>query len=552
MNMTRREALKLGLVGSGALLSPFGFPAIALAQSSPQIPRFQQPFQTPPVLKPVRSDDTFDYYEITMQKQSVNVLPNRPATEVWSYNGSLPGPIMRQPKRRQSVVRFINQLGSSIENGQEIPLKTSVHLHGMASLPQYDGYAEDLTPPGYYKDYYYPNNRAATLWYHDHAVRRTSRHVYMGLASMYIVDYAPEDLCNPADLDLLPQGDYEIPLIIQDKRFDTDGQLVFDDRGQRGIYEDVILVNGVPFPQMDVARRKYRFRVLNASASRTFELAFSREEKTLTKGDSFTIVASDAGLLSMPVTLEAPYKTLRIGVAERYEFVIDFANYSPETKYVYLRNLGYINNLDSEPQALMRFNLTGDRPSDNPPLPTKLGKVTPLQSLLSQVSRTRTLRFERNGGDWKINNRTWDKDFVAADPGLCDVEIWNLVNTGGWTHPVHIHLVDLQLISRNGLPPAPYERGWKDVFVLNDFETVRVIAKFGPHTGKYMMHCHNIVHEDHDMMTQFEVGKGGPSPTSAPAKPLPTPQIGSTPTPSLISTTDFPSKCFIPAPDGCT
>jgi hypothetical protein len=110
----------------------------------------------------------------------------------------------------------------------------------------------------------------------------------------------------------------------------------------------------------------------------------------------------------------------------------------------------------------------------------------------------------------------------------------------------------LQLISRNGLPPAPYERGWKDVFVLNDFETVRVIAKFGPHTGKYMMHCHNIVHEDHDMMTQFEVGKGGPSPTSAPAKPLPTPQIGSTPTPSLISTTDFPSKCFIPAPDGCT
>jgi FtsP/CotA-like multicopper oxidase with cupredoxin domain len=109
------------------------------------------------------------------------------------------------------------------------------------------------------------------------------------------------------------------------------------------------------------------------------------------------------------------------------------------------------------------------------------------------------------------------------------VEIWNLVNAGGgWVHPIHIHFVDLQMLDRNGTPPRPYERGWKDVFALSELETVRVIAKFGRRSGdaiqgKFMMHCHNLVHEDHAMMTQFEIGKGGPNPvTTAPAQPIAT------------------------------
>lgn len=202
MKITRREAIKLGLMGSGSLLLPFGYQSPAFAQFSPQVKPFELPFRTPPVLEPVRSDATTDYYEITMKKARVEILPGR-TTEIWGYNGILPGPIIRQqggpPSEggRQSVVRFINNLDES----------TSIHLHGMASLPQYDGYAEDLIPPGYYKDYIYPNNRASTLWYHDHAVGQTFRHVYWGLASMYIVDDKFEQSLP------LPKGEYEVPLI---------------------------------------------------------------------------------------------------------------------------------------------------------------------------------------------------------------------------------------------------------------------------------------------------------------------------------------------------
>lgn len=510
MKITRREAIKLGLIGGSSLLTPCGFQSPAWAQFSPQIGRFQLPFRIPPVLKPVRSDETTDYYEITMRKSQVEILPGL-STEIWGYNGITPGPTIRQrgglPLRggRQSVVRFINQLDTN----------TVIHLHGMASLPQYDGYAEDFIPSGYYKDYIYPNDRAATIWYHDHTVNRTSRNVYMGLAGMYIV-YDDKELSLP-----LPKEDYDVPLIIQDKRFATDGSLIFDDRGQRSLYGDLILVNGVPWPRMEVANRKYRFRVLNASASRTYQLALSRDEKGLTRGDKLIVIATDAGLISAPVELVAPTNTLRIGIAERYEFIIDFSQYPIGTQ-VFLRNFGLSSNIDSDTrsQAIMRFDIVRQERDDST-IPSELRKVDPIP--VSSVVRTRTFRFERSSGLWQINGRTWEKNRVDANPDFRNVEIWNLVNTGGgWVHPVHVHLVDSQILDRNGRPPLPYERGWKDVFFIGENETVRIIARFGPNQGKYMMHCHNIVHEDHDMMTQFEVGQGGPDPiTAAPAKPLP-------------------------------
>jgi spore coat protein A, manganese oxidase len=380
-------------------------------------------------------------------------------------------------------------------------------LHGMASLPPYDGYAEDLIKPNHYKDYIYPNNRASTLWYHDHAVHNTSRNVYMGLAGMYIVE-------DKFELDLpLPKGEYEVPLIIQDKQFSRDGALIFDDFNRRGVYGDVVLVNGVPWPCMEVANRKYRFRVLNGGASRTFELALST-------GDDLIVIGTDAGLISSPIRT----KTLRIAMAERYGFIIDFSKYPIGTRVV-LNSLPLSVNLDRDLRAtqVMCFDVVRQE-SDDSTIPDPLRVVQPIP--VSSSVRTRTFRFDRNGGEWKINNKTWSKNRVDGNPGFDEVEIWNLVNTGGsWIHPIHIHLVDLQLLDRNNRPPLPYERGWKDVFYLGEGETLRVITRFGPNIGKYMMHCHNIVHEDHDMMTQFEVGKGGIDPMSVPAKPLPAPPL---------------------------
>jgi len=507
MKITRRQAIKLGLIGSGVLLYPWGSESLAVTQFSPQIKPFELPFRIPPVLKPVRSDATTDYYEITMQKAQVEILPGL-KTEIWSYNGMFPGPTIRQrgglqkEGGRQSVVRFINKLGNTIEAGKEVSIDTSIHLHGMASLPQYDGYANDLIPPGCYKDYIYPNNRASTLWYHDHAVHHTSRNVYMGLAGMYIVE-------DQYELDLpLPKGEYEVPLIIQDKIFAADGSLSFDDRGHKGSYGDVMLVNGVPWPRMEVANRKYRFRVLNAGASRTCQLALST-------GDDLIVIGTDAGLISAPVRT----KTLRLAMAERYGFIIDFSKYSIGTRIV-LQNLPSSSNVDRDDRTkqIMCFDVVRQE-SDDSSIPNALRPVAPIP--VSSNVPTRTFRFERSGGEWKINNQTWNPKRVEANPDFNAIEIWNLVNAGGsWIHPVHIHLVDLQILDRNGQKPLPYEQGWKDVFYVGENETVRVITRFGPNRGKYMMHCHNIVHEDHDMMTQFEVGQGGYDPMSAPAKPI--------------------------------
>jgi FtsP/CotA-like multicopper oxidase with cupredoxin domain len=127
-----------------------------------------------------------------------------------------------------------------------------------------------------------------------------------------------------------------------------------------------------------------------------------------------------------------------------------------------------------------------------------------------------------------INGQTWEDVInsgyrhVLASPALGAVEIWELRNrSGGWFHPVHIHLIDFKILDRNGAPPFPFERGPKDTVYLGENETVRLLMRFGPQEGRYMMHCHNLVHEDHDMMGQFEVGSGGPDPILAdPARPV--------------------------------
>ncbi len=525
MTFTRREALKWGLVGGGTLLLPWGVAEPASAQFSPQIPRFELPLRVPPTLQPVRSDKDTDYYEIIAQKAPVEILPGL-TTEIWSYNGITPGPTIRQQggKRSQggkeSIVRFINKLDKDAQ-GNDIDLST--HLHGMASFPHYDGYAEDLIPPGYFKDYVYPNDRASTLWYHDHSIDTTSRNVYMGLAGMYIVE-------DEFDRNLrLPQGEYDIPLILQDKRFGADGKLIFDDGDGRSVYGDIILVNGVPWPRLEVANRKYRFRLLNASASRHFNLVLSRFPEGQTSGDKIILIGSDGGLLSSPVAFKAPYQTLPIVIAERYDIIIDFSEY-PIGSQVYLRNVGFTGTIDTSTRShtLMRFDVVRQERDDSE-LPATLREVRPI-TIPANVTR-RTFRFERSNGQWKINNKTWNKNRVDANPNPGDVEIWELVNPGsGWVHPVHIHMIDLQVLSRNGRPPRPYERGWKDVFHVGEFETVRVVGQFGRRdeegfgeylTGKYMIHCHNLVHEDHAMMTQFEVGQGGPDPiTTDPSRPI--------------------------------
>ena len=536
MDFTRRDALRLGLLGASSFLSWGQGTHRALAapgdcvphgtgeppgpyqnsRFSPDIPLFDRPFEPMQVLPAKSVGPDLDGYTITMQKSQVEILPGK-QTEVWTYNGQVPGPLIRQRQNTGSVVRFMNQLGTD-DRGRGI--SSVIHLHGVASLPQYDGYAEDLIPPQYYKDYYYPNDRGATFWYHDHAIEHTARNVYMGLAGMYIVEYDAADFCDPSAQEQLPQGEYDIPLLIQDKRLTPDGQLWFNDRRHRGVYDDVVLVNGVPWPRMTVKNRKYRFRVLNGGPSRTLSLeARVKHDDGSLEPVTLQVIASDSGLLSAPVATD----NLRVGVAERYEFVIDFADYVG--KEVLLVNPIFFGNIDGNLRStqVMCFQVSGGA-QDNPPLPDRLATLTPIDTLLSEVKAPiRTFRFERLGARWLINGKAWDPHRVDAFVEPCATEIWRFISTGGWVHPIHIHLGHFRLLGRSRLPIAPYERGQKDTFFVNDFETLDMIGRFGPHEGKYMIHCHNLVHEDHDMMTQFQVGTKGCSPCAEPARPLPAP-----------------------------
>jgi spore coat protein A, manganese oxidase len=431
---------------------------------------------------------------------------------------------------RRTVMQVINDLPKRHPTLGYIPW-TSLHLHGSPSKPQFDGYAGDLTNPGEWKNYQYPNNATPrTLWYHDHGVHHTAQNVYMGLAAQYhLVDEELEKELGIPRWDrakaLTGARQYELPLILSDVRFTADGQLDFEDDGESGVYGDVIMVNGVPWPNLKVEPRKYRFRILNGSLARGYTLRMSNNMP-------FKVIATDGGF--MPTARQVT--SIKIGMAERYEIIVDFKDLKG-TK-VQLLNDGVPNARDFDnTDKVMQFEvLTGVTSWDGNLSPTTLGPAHPVMSL-DPASRSvvRKMRLHRSNSLWKINDTTWDDvvksnyENVFANPARDDVEIWDVTNeSGGWFHPLHIHLVDFRVISRNGLPPRPEERGPKDVVYVGENETVKLIMRFEHEDGRYMIHCHNLSHEDHDMMFQYQVGHHDidcDSIRSNPPKPLPAPDL---------------------------
>jgi FtsP/CotA-like multicopper oxidase with cupredoxin domain len=501
--LNRRDMIKVSMLGAAAIALPLQ--GVLGAKSASRIASSKLPkpytlaFKKPPVLTPVTKDGV-DYYVIRQQAFVGQILPGV-NTPLYGYNGMVPGPTIRARKGTPTVVRQINELPAKHATLNYVPW-TSTHLHGMPSEPQFDGYAGDNSVPGQWKDYHYPNScEARTLWYHDHGVHHTAENVYMGLAAQYhLTDEVEEALP-------IPKGDYEAPLMLGDAAFAQDGSLLWDDNSHSGFYGDVILVNGVPWPNMKVEQRKYRFRVLNSSISRGYRLKLSN-------GQPFQVIATDGGFMASPQTVTQ----ITIGMAERYEIVIDFEKITAGQK-IQLLNAGVKNATDFDNTGkVMQFEVTGKATNtDNNIVPAVL--AAPHSAMLlkaAQSQATRKLRLERTNGLWAINGKTWDDvekgDFspVFANPQPGDVEIWEVENkSGGWFHPLHIHLVDFQVLSRNGAAPRPEERGPKDVVYIGENETVRLLMRFsrpdGPH-GRYMIHCHNLSHEDHDMMTQFQVG----------------------------------------------
>lgn len=515
MDLTRRQLIRLGVAGAAAAAVPVGLTSFSVgAAPSPlgakRLPKpFTLPFRRPPAKRPVARIDGIDRYVLRQRAVSLEILPGY-RTPMFGYDGLVPGPTFDVKRGSPVHVQIANELPAvaSAANGGHVPA-TSTHLHGSASKPQYDGYANDVSLPGQWKSYWWPQSQCGrTIWYHDHGAHYTSRNVYNGLAGFYRVhDDLEASLPIPH---LSDRGDgtydtdypYDVPLMIHDATFATDGSLYWDDNGEDGVYGQVVLVNGVPWPYMDVEPRSYRFRILNGSVARSYRYS-------LDSGHPLTVIATDGGLLPAPVRTQA----VKHGMAERYEVIIDFAPLAG--KRVRLVNTSPDNNNDfTNTNKIMEFRVgttVSDRTLNS--VPDQLDPTNEVMLIPESAAvTTRPIVLGRTHSQWAINDTLWHDVMTTGfmmnvgTPKVGDVEIWEVSNrSGGWFHPLHIHLIDFRVLSRNGRAPQPYERGPKDVVYVGENETIRLLCKFGPHPGRYMIHCHNLVHEDHDMMHQFVV-----------------------------------------------
>jgi spore coat protein A len=475
-------------------------------------------------------------YTITMkefQQQLHSELPN--PTTVWGYDDgtgpSTPGPLIEARTDQPVTVNWINDLRefgsgnlrtshylqqsaddlSCIHRVTGDDANTVVHLHGGHVPAAVDGYPESTFLPGAPAEVYaYPNNQqAAPLWFHDHALGITRLNVYMGLAGLYRMRDAVEDAIN------LPAGANEIPLVLQDRKFNPDGSLFYPGTWQDHFFGDKVMVNGKVWPFLDVDQGKYRFLLLNGSNSRVYTLSLNPPSGSLT----FTVIGNEGGLLEQP----APgVSALTIGPGERYEVVINFAPYATNDE-ILLENSAPapFPNGTVDVTQVMKFVVT-DQTGDTDPIPNPLRTIERLQE--GDAVITRDLELKKSGLDacgrsyWQINGLHWDD--ITETPELLTTEIWRFINDSGVSHPMHMHLVFFQILDRDGFtrggggeiipdgaPQAPplEESGWKDTAMVGPNEILRVIARFEDYTGLYAYHCHILEHEDHEMMRQMLV-----------------------------------------------
>ena len=361
MPLSRRDAFKLGglgALGAAGLAIPFGNMVSGRSASLLPSRNMPVPYRTTlgrlPVLPPVGSrvdaeGKTVWIYDITAKPGAVPLVPGFPQTPVIGYEGLVPARRIDVQVGNPIELRFRNRLPATHPTWGT-PTHLSTHLHGSASLPQYDGYASDVTRPGEVKTYQYPNIQTArTLWYHDHGVHYTAQNVYSGLASQY-------HMHDEMERALLPQGEFDVGLTISDIMFQANASQLYDDRTRSGLWGDVILVNGKVWPVMKVKRRVYRFRVLNASPSRSYR-------PTLSPAAPVYMVATDGGL--MPKTQQVA--SWRHGNAERYEILIDFSKFAAGQR-VELRNLSNPNNRDYDnTNKIMAFDVIDDAFDRNDP-----------------------------------------------------------------------------------------------------------------------------------------------------------------------------------------
>ena len=493
------QTINLGLVNpdlTGGMafpaISPMECPGVMSGGENRSIPPFlfgaggtlfPQALYIPPVLTPASATGTADFYDLALREADVEIIPGK-LTRITGFNGLTPGPTIRARVGRQTVMSHTNGLPVTTLGGA--PGDVAIHLHGGHVPSSEDGFPTDTIPPGATRSYTYPNNQLpATLWYHDHAMGFTGPHVWFGMAGFYILTDDYEDSLG------LPGGAYEIPLAIQDRNFDSTGKLVYTGN-RNGETGNTILVNGTMEPNLKVASRKYRFRVLNGSNMRKYRIALSN-------GQPFHVLGMEGGFLPAPVKVTS----LVLASAERADIVVDFSSLPVGSSVVLQNSLG-----SGSTANIMRFDVDRAEP-DSSRLPLEFRPLEKLSA--SQAVRTRTFTLSggmmgmMGGAPWVINGKPFDPDRVDADPKLGTVEIWEFRNMSMMDHPAHPHQAMFQILDINGNPPPPTHAGWKDTVNVPAMGTVRIIMRFADYAGRYVLHCHVLEHEDNAMMARFDV-----------------------------------------------
>ena len=520
---SRRDVLRAGLLLGGATLLPRWARADGSSSSSQPFPSpFLRPFaQELPIPPAVRAVAPFAtrrvvppgtvFNDLRMREGLHHYHPDLPPTTVWGYEDTsapgapiTPGPTFVARSGIPRLVRFHNELPAN-HRGFGVP-NQAVHRHGGVQASEDDGFPLDFFRPGESRDYFYPEfhredprETQGTLWYHDHLVDFTAQNVYRGLAGFYI-RYSDDDLgdeTQPSPHGLrLPSAPYDLGLVIQDRVFSGDGALIYDSNQHDGFLGDTFLVNGAVQPFLRVKRRKYRFRILNGSNARFYELFLS-------SGQPFTQIGTEGGFFEFPLTR----RSMMIAPAERVEIIMDFSSYPQGTQIVLENRLKQDDGRGPDgpaafPTPLMRFDVDGPAP-DASVMPTRLRDPLPVDPFPPRVRRQ--FEFARSQGGWVVNGELWDQNRIVAQPRLDETEIWTLKNGGGgWWHPIHIHLALFEIIRRNGAPPPAWERAFKDTASLGPGDEVDVRIKFSDFRGRYVFHCHNIEHEDMAMMARFD------------------------------------------------
>jgi FtsP/CotA-like multicopper oxidase with cupredoxin domain len=499
-------------------------------------------------------------YNIHQRQFVKSQHPDLPMQTIWGFDDGTgtrsPGPTYQAFYGRPQLTRNINSLPSITEkNNTGFGMASvSTHLHNAHNPSESDGNPCDFYTNGHFCDQYYPNVLAGfnsdhepngdtneslgTLWYHDHRVDFTSQNTYKGLLGFYCLFNQFDTGSDDTGFRLPDFPAHDIPLAFADKVYDPEsGQLVFDLFNLDGILGDKFLVNGMIQPFLNVEPRRYRFRLLDTGPSRFYEY-FLTDLNNLGAQNPYWLIGTDGNLLPHPVQVQS----VRLGPAERVDVIIDFRQFAGKT--IYLENrLNQLSGqgpaaVDSQVAAqnsastecslvlnsnqpailpagagnlLLQFRVSGTAVQDESVDPATNPTFYQLPDTTAEARIVRTFRFDRLNGQWSVNGQFMDCNTFRFAVRQNSTEQWLLTNlTGDWTHPIHIHLEEHQILSRNrAKPTVPADLGRKDVTQVHPNERVQLFFRFRDWLGKYPIHCHNVVHEDHAMMALWHVVPAG-------------------------------------------